>query len=264
MSALSTSVPFAAGPTYRALKLLSNGSITLNQRYAQHVAGFGHANPENLWALVVVIVVHLLLLGGLAHHLSLPILTAVPPAVVGILVTTEPPVVVPVPLPMVAQPKPLPRLVVQRRQPRPPAPVAAPTERAVPAPPPEPVAPVVADVAAAQAPASFAPPGPTPELVAAPQSVIPPRADAAHLNNPAPVYPPMSRRMGEQGRVQLDVYILADGSVGQIKLKRSSGYTRLDQAALEAVQHWRYQPASRGNEAIALWYVQPLTFSLDS
>jgi protein TonB len=70
--------------------------------------------------------------------------------------------------------------------------------------------------------------------------------------------------LGEQGRVELDVYILADGSVGEIKLKRSSGYSRLDQAAADAVRQWRYQPARRGSEAIAFWYVQPLTFSIDS
>jgi protein TonB len=97
--------------------------------------------------------------------------------------------------------------------------------------------------------------------VAAP--VVPPRADAAHLINPAPAYPAISRRLGEQGQVQLDVYILTDGSVGEIKLKRSSGFPRLDQAALDAVRHWRYQPARRGHEAIAFWYVQPLIFSLD-
>lgn len=62
----------------------------------------------------------------------------------------------------------------------------------------------------------------------------------------------------------LDVYILPDGSVGEIKLKRSSGHPRLDQTALEAVRRWRYQPARRGNEPIPYWYVQPLDFVLNS
>ncbi len=68
--------------------------------------------------------------------------------------------------------------------------------------------------------------------------------------------------MQEEGRVLLDVYILPDGLVGEIKLKRTSGHPRLDQAALEAVKRWKYQPARRGNVPIPYWYVQPIDFSL--
>ncbi|XVJ71783.1 MAG: energy transducer TonB [Rhizobacter sp.] len=210
---------------------------------------------------MAVALLHLLLAVVLIQYFNQHNLPVAPPAVVGMLVTA-PPVVEPVPLPAVAQPQPQPppRPVV-RRQPVPPAPVAAPSERAVTAAPPVPAPPAVAEAAAVEALPSPAPPAPAP--VAVPAPVVPPRSDAAHLNNPAPAYPPVSRRLGEQGRVQLDVYILADGSVGDIKLKRSSGYPRLDQAALEAVRQWRYQPARRGSEAIPFWYVQPLTFSLE-
>lgn len=94
--------------------------------------------------------------------------------------------------------------------------------------------------------------------------IVPPRTDAAHLNNPPPEYPTLSRRVGEQGRVLLNVYILADGSVGQIELRQTSGYERLDKAAVDTVRNWRYVPAHRGSEAIAYWYIQPITFSLDN
>jgi protein TonB len=108
-------------------------------------------------------------------------------------------------------------------------------------------------------------PAPAENTPAAPTApVTPPRTDASHLNNPAPAYPAMSRRLSEEGRVLLDVYILADGSVGEVKLKRSSGFPRLDTAAAEAVRRWRYVPARRGNEPIPFWYVQPVTFSLDN
>lgn len=59
-----------------------------------------------------------------------------------------------------------------------------------------------------------------------------------------------------------DVYILPDGRVGEIRLKRSSGFTRLDEAALAAVRRWRYVPARRGDEPIPYWYVQPIDFVL--
>lgn len=92
--------------------------------------------------------------------------------------------------------------------------------------------------------------------------VTQPRIEAGHLNNPAPVYPALSRRFGEQGRVLLDVLILPDGTVGEIRLKTSSTFARLDAAALSAVKRWRYQPARRGASPIAYWYVQPIVFSL--
>lgn len=96
-----------------------------------------------------------------------------------------------------------------------------------------------------------------------PAAVVPPRADASQLDYPAPVYPVISRRLGEQGRVLLDVHILPDGSVGEIRLKRSSGHARLDDAAIEAVRRWHYLPARRGGEPIPWWYVQPIAFALN-
>lgn len=62
----------------------------------------------------------------------------------------------------------------------------------------------------------------------------------------------------------LDVYILPDGSVGEIKLNKSSGFPRLDNAALQAVKNWKYVPAKRGDTAIAFWYVQPVSFVLNN
>jgi protein TonB len=92
--------------------------------------------------------------------------------------------------------------------------------------------------------------------------MTPPRSDASALNQPA-AYPPLSRRLREEGRVLLDVHILADGSVGEVRLRQSSGYERLDEAALDAVRRWRYVPARRGDEPVATWYVQPVAFSLN-
>lgn len=94
--------------------------------------------------------------------------------------------------------------------------------------------------------------------------LILPRSDASGLNNPSPPYPNMSRRLAEQGKVLLEVLILANGTVGDIKIKQSSGYKRLDDAALQAVKHWQFLPAKRGNQPIDYWYVQPISFSLNS
>ena len=105
---------------------------------------------------------------------------------------------------------------------------------------------------------------PQAEAREAPHVVTTPRSDAAHLNNPPPPYPSLSKRFREEGRVVLDVYILADGSVGETRLRRSSGHRRLDEIALDAVRRWRYVPARRGEEPIPFWYIQPVDFRLDS
>lgn len=94
------------------------------------------------------------------------------------------------------------------------------------------------------------------------ETVIEPRSRARHLKNKAPRYPHLSRRLREEGTVLLDVLILADGSVAQLKMHTSSGYRRLDQAALKAVRQWHYQPATRGGTAIDYWYRQPVVFRL--
>lgn len=60
----------------------------------------------------------------------------------------------------------------------------------------------------------------------------------------------------------LEMLVLPDGSVAELRVKTSSGFERLDQAALDAVKSWRFLPARRGGEAIAYRYVQPIAFSL--
>ena len=93
--------------------------------------------------------------------------------------------------------------------------------------------------------------------------VIEPRVDAIRQNsNIAPVYPRVSLRRKEQGRVILEVLILKDGTVGEIRIKQSSGYPRLDQAALKAVKRWQYIPAQQGGDQIDYWYQQPIMFSI--
>jgi periplasmic protein TonB len=207
-----------------------------------------------------VVLLHVLGLVWAAQQLSVsdPVIT--PPSVVGVLVAPEPEPAPPPPKPVPPPPKPEPKPVVPKPTPKPtPKPVAKPepvrevaqepVQQAAPTPPTPPAAPPVQQAA------------PAPE---APAPVTPPRTDAAHLNNPAPQYPALSRRLGEQGRVMLDVYILPDGSVGEIKLNRSSGFPRLDNAALQAVKTWKYVPAKRGDKPIPFWYVQPVSFVLNN
>lgn len=119
--------------------------------------------------------------------------------------------------------------------------------------------------AAVAAPAAkeIPPPAPVPLAEAAPPAIVSdPRFDAAYLDNPAPVYPALSRRMGEEGRVTLRVYVEAGGRPSQVQIKTSSGSARLDQAAQEAVSRWKFNPARRGAEAVGAWVLVPIVFNL--
>lgn len=93
-------------------------------------------------------------------------------------------------------------------------------------------------------------------------AVSEPRFDAAYLENPAPVYPALSRRFGENGRVILRVFVERSGRAGQVEINASSGSPRLDRAAQDAVSRWKFVPARRGTEAVGAWVLVPIVFNL--
>ncbi len=109
--------------------------------------------------------------------------------------------------------------------------------------------------AAASAPAKSAP------AEAAP--LIQPHLNANYLDNPPPAYPRISRRLGEQGKVLLRAMINTGGTVAQLTVQKTSGFSRLDQAALETVKNWRFVPARRGGQVVPAWVVVPVSFSLE-
>ena len=77
-----------------------------------------------------------------------------------------------------------------------------------------------------------------------------------------PAYPWAPRRLGIQGTTLLRVHVLADGRIGDVQVERSAGHPDLDQAAQEAVRRWRFEPARRGEEPIAMWVLLPFEFRL--
>jgi protein TonB len=93
--------------------------------------------------------------------------------------------------------------------------------------------------------------------------VTPPDFGASYLRNPAPAYPLASRRLREQGRVLLRVYVTAQGEPEQVRVHESSGHARLDEAARDAVGRWRFVPAKQGTRALAAWVIVPVRFALE-
>ncbi|OWY37998.1 energy transducer TonB [Xenophilus sp. AP218F] len=94
--------------------------------------------------------------------------------------------------------------------------------------------------------------------------ITPPLAHGGYLNNSKPRYPQQSIEDGEEGTVQLRVHVSVQGTPEDVTLAASSGFPRLDRAALAAVKRWRFTPAKRGDEAIAYTYTVPVQFSLKS
>lgn len=122
------------------------------------------------------------------------------------------------------------------------------------------VAPAPASTSAANSTASTGSSRPAQTTTSA---VVLPSSDADYLHNPPPAYPRMSRRMGEQGTVLVRVFINAEGRAEKAEIRTSSGYARLDEAALETVQRWRYIPGQRAGQPEAMWFNVPIRFVLD-
>ena len=90
-----------------------------------------------------------------------------------------------------------------------------------------------------------------------------PDAGASDLHNPKPPYPPVSRSKGEQGTVLLKVCVSATGTVDSVDIAKSSGFVRLDRSANDTVERWRFHPARKGGNPVAMCYQLPIRFSLD-
>jgi protein TonB len=101
----------------------------------------------------------------------------------------------------------------------------------------------------------------TPALT--PAAVELPSTEADYWHNPKPAYPSLSRRLGEQGKVLVRVFIDASGQPQQAEVKQSSGFERLDQTALNTVLKWRYLPGKRNGTPEAMWLQVPLEFRLE-
>ncbi len=78
-----------------------------------------------------------------------------------------------------------------------------------------------------------------------------------------PYYPPSEIRAGNEGNADLEVYVLPNGRVGDVRIVRSTGHPRLDQSAIEeAKRSWRLIPATRDGVAIAQWHRLRVVFQL--
>ncbi len=81
-----------------------------------------------------------------------------------------------------------------------------------------------------------------------------------YRENPQPPYPPIAKRRGYEGTTILSLYVLQDGTVGEVIVKKTSGHSILDRAAVRAAEKWLFEPGSRMGKAIPLWVDVPIRF----
>lgn len=219
------------------------GIMNTHVRFEAATRNIGIMSRLNWPGLAIVIFLHAALLYSLWHYRILPPPTEATTLFVELL--KEPPKSEP-PKPVLPKPRPRPTKL----------------EKPVPIPPPQQLA--------VQTPA-----------VSPSDSVAPPPAPPAPPSKPAgpvmlsgelaitcpertpPSYPAFSRRLGEEGKAVLRVELDETGQVDHATVQTSSGYTRLDEAALSAVKHWHCPPARRDGVAVRAVAIQPFNFVLE-
>lgn len=60
---------------------------------------------------------------------------------------------------------------------------------------------------------------------------------------PHPTYPPLALRRGYEGTAEIDFVVETSGRLSEVRLRKSSGFALLDEAALKTVrERWRFPP----------------------
>ena len=85
---------------------------------------------------------------------------------------------------------------------------------------------------------------------------------ASPVEQPSPEYPEFCRKRGQEGAVVLEVEVLTDGTVGQIRVVEECRYGRLTRAAIEAVRNTTFEPALRDGKPVASVVTIPFRFEL--
>lgn len=164
-------------------------------------------------------------------------------------------------LPKPPPPPPTPQVQKARPAPAPliaaaPTPSPAAPSFVAPEPAPAPPAPLVT------APAPPAPPAP-PVVAAPPAPKVIPANAVRYLAEPRMTVPVLSRRLGEQGIVYLRIVVDTRGQLKDVSVRKSSGFARLDQQALQDIRSARFAPQTENGQPIEWETTAPLSYELD-
>ena len=96
------------------------------------------------------------------------------------------------------------------------------------------------------------------------QQFIPPSHKGIELGNRKPKYPELSLRRKEEGQVTLMAKVLPSGKAEYVRIHKSSGHARLDNAARTAAQKYRYRAAEQAGQKISYDYFFTVTFKIEN
>ena len=222
-----------------------------------------YSRQDRITGITVTLVLHVVVLYGLWSYKIIP-----PPSEVLTVFVSYMNPLAPAKIAEPVAPKQAQAVPDKQEAPRPVAP-AAPQVLTSTAPvisPAEPVAPPPPVAKAVPAPVStFVPAGaPTQQrAVAGPQPVLlSGELSVSCTERTPPAYPKQSLRLGEQGKTVLLVELDELGRVAGVNVKTSSGFPRLDEAAVNAVKSWHCMPAKRNGIAVRSVALQPFNFAL--
>lgn len=102
--------------------------------------------------------------------------------------------------------------------------------------------------------AALVAPLPSPKLVSGVEYIQAPQAD----------YPPLARRMGEEGKVTLRVLVNEKGRAEKVEIQKSSGFNRLDEAARIALMRALFKPYIEDGKPLMMLATATISFNLNS
>ncbi len=222
-----------------------------------------HAGRRRKMAVAAIVALHVLVAWMLLQSRVRDAVASVAPVIVSLVEArtaappAPPPLAVPPPARLTTAPLPVPEVVVV---PSPLAPPPSITVVTATTPAPTPPAPAAVPAPAAAPPAVTAP---AVVVVAANPRQIP-SSGVQYLVPPPLEYPRASRREREEGEVLVRVLIDEAGLPRLVEVARSSGYPRLDAAAVAAARKAKFKPHIDAGRAVEAWATISLTFALET
>ncbi len=212
----------------------------------------GHVAP-----FAAILLLHVAFFYALQNGLLQQAARAIPKEVIATFITPEPKRDASEPPKPHTAPKTVSVVKKALAQPRPVATAvnATPSPQAINAPSESPTPPI-AETPAQPVAAASAPTAPT-----LPKTVT---TGIAYLQAPQPAYPPISRRMGEEGKTVLRVLVSDKGRPERVEVQTGSGFPRLDEAARQAVLRALFKPFMEEGKPVAAYAIVPIRFQLDN